>query len=210
MTSIKNALLSLFDKGAFLVIAWEQRRLGEICTALKGNGLSKDQIADNGKYECVLYGHLYTDYDFYIKEVKYKTNAQLPNGVQSQFGDVLVPGSDTTPTGCAKAVSIDKSNVLLGGDINIFRHGNNINGDFLSLAMNHQRSSMIQMIKGTTVRHLAGSDLKELEISLPKSIEEQNKIGEIFIKLDSLITLRQRELEKLKNIKTGLLQKMFA
>jgi len=40
-------------------------------------------------------------------------------------------------------------------------------------------------------------------------LEEQEKIGEYFKNLDSLITLHQRKCEKLKNMKKALLEKMF-
>ena len=46
------------------------------------------------------------------------------------------------------------------------------------------------------------------EVSLP-SLEEQRKIGKLFDTLDNLITLHQRKLEKLKNIKKSMLEKMF-
>ena len=43
---------------------------------------------------------------------------------------------------------------------------------------------------------------------VPK-IDEQRKIGEYFQQLDNLITLHQRKLEKLKQLKQAMLQKMF-
>ena len=46
------------------------------------------------------------------------------------------------------------------------------------------------------------------EVSLP-SLEEQRKIGKLLDTLDNLITLHQRELEKLQNIKKSMLEKMF-
>ena len=46
------------------------------------------------------------------------------------------------------------------------------------------------------------------QVSLP-SLEEQRKIGKLFDTLDHLITLHQRELEKLQNIKKSMLEKMF-
>ena len=45
-------------------------------------------------------------------------------------------------------------------------------------------------------------------VSLP-SLEEQRKIGQFFDSLDTLITLHQRKLEKLQNIKKSCLEKMF-
>ena len=52
------------------------------------------------------------------------------------------------------------------------------------------------------------SDVEAMEIMLPE-IPEQRQIGAYFRQLDNLITLHQRKLEKLKNIKKSMLEKMF-
>ena len=52
------------------------------------------------------------------------------------------------------------------------------------------------------------SDFLKIEIPVP-SVEEQRKIGAYLAQLDNLITLHQRELEKLQNIKKSMLEKMF-
>ena len=52
------------------------------------------------------------------------------------------------------------------------------------------------------------SDFLKIEITVP-SVEEQRKIGAYLDQLDNLITLHQRELEKLQSIKKALLEKMF-
>ena len=49
----------------------------------------------------------------------------------------------------------------------------------------------------------------DTELKYPKDTTEQAKIGAFFKQLDNLITLHQRELEKLKNIKKSMLDKMF-
>ena len=51
--------------------------------------------------------------------------------------------------------------------------------------------------------------LSEIEIYISKSVAEQKQIAEFFTSLDHLITLHQRELEKLKNLKKACLEKMF-
>lgn len=61
---------------------------------------------------------------------------------------------------------------------------------------------------GSTFESLNSSSIKNAEIKLP-TLEEQNKIGEYFLNLDTLITLHQRKLEKLQNMKKSCLQKMF-
>ena len=62
--------------------------------------------------------------------------------------------------------------------------------------------------RGASIQHPSMNDILSLSIYLP-SIEEQEKISNKLDTLDNLITLHQRQLEKLKNIKTALLEKMF-
>ena len=57
--------------------------------------------------------------------------------------------------------------------------------------------------------NLSAEDFFDIGISLPDSIDEQRKIGRILKRIDNLITLHQRQVEKLKNIKSALLEKMF-
>ena len=48
-----------------------------------------------------------------------------------------------------------------------------------------------------------------MELMMPPTMREQQTIGGFFQQLDHLITLHQRELEKLQNIKKSMLEKMF-
>ncbi|MEB4610149.1 restriction endonuclease subunit S [Enterococcus sp. E5-37] len=57
--------------------------------------------------------------------------------------------------------------------------------------------------------NIAASDFFETEIVMPLKIEEQQKIGNFFKQLDDTITLHQRKLDLLKEMKKGFLQKMF-
>ena len=59
-----------------------------------------------------------------------------------------------------------------------------------------------------SIGNLSGSVLLKQEIPIPEE-HEIKQIGVFFEKIDSLITLHQRKLEKLKNIKKSLLEKMF-
>ena len=57
--------------------------------------------------------------------------------------------------------------------------------------------------------NIAPIDFFETKLTLPSEIEEQSRIGLFFQKLDSLITLHQRKVDKLKTVKQSLLEKMF-
>ena len=188
---------------------WEQRKLFDIADFKSGQGLSLSDISKEGTQECILYGNLYTDYGMIITSVLKSTNAIPSNPVYSKNGDVLVPASDTTPTGLARASCLEKSGVLLGGDINIIRPRQGINGSCLSLAINHNKRQLIRLIKGTTVKHIHNSDLSTVVVALPKNLDEQREIVNTFKNLDNLITLHQRQYEQLVSLKKYLLSKMF-
>ena len=63
-------------------------------------------------------------------------------------------------------------------------------------------------LEGSTIKRLYNKNILETQIFLP-SLAEQEKVGSFFQQLDNLITLHQRELEKLKQLKQAMLQKMF-
>ena len=56
---------------------------------------------------------------------------------------------------------------------------------------------------------LMNNVMGEIEIIIPSSMEEQSQISQLLCQIDNLITLHQRQLERLKNIKSALLEKMF-
>ena len=64
------------------------------------------------------------------------------------------------------------------------------------------------LLVGGSRAKLNAETLMQMELVVPKT-EEQKSIGGLFSKLDNLITLHQRKVEKLKNIKSALLEKMF-
>lgn len=73
---LTRSVKSDFYKVALLCFTWEQRKLGDIVDFTRGRGLSWNDITDKGINECILYGHLYTDYGMVIKDVKYRTNVE--------------------------------------------------------------------------------------------------------------------------------------
>ena len=187
---------------------WEQRKLEEIVDFYRGHGLSWNDISEDGVNKCVLYGNLYTDYGMVINEVLRATNCNKMDYFLSEVGDVLIPSSDTTPTGLARASSLNLEGIILGGDINVLRP-KTVNGTFLSYLLNNNKNELIKRIKGTTVRHLNNSDIKDMDLYISNNLNEQVKIADLLSSLDNLITLHQRKLEKLKNIKKSILEKMF-
>ena len=82
---------------------------------------------------------------------------------------------------------------------------------FISLVLNNSNEVVREIgytCTGTGQKVLAFSDLLKMYLRVP-NYEEQKKIAVYFDILAHLITLHQRQLEKLKSIKKSMLEKMF-
>ena len=184
---------------------WEQRKAIDIADYSKGNGYSKGDLTDAGT-PIILYGRLYTKYQFAISEVD--TFAVPRNGaVYSQGNEVIVPASGETAEDITRASAVEKSGVLLGGDLNILRPFDFINPLFLALAISNgePQKELAKKAQGKSVVHIHNTDIQEVTIAYP-SRTEQDRIVSVFRQLDNLITLHQRKLEEMKRQKKALMQ----
>ena len=175
-----------------LAFSWEQRKAIDIADYSKGNGYSKGDLTDAGT-PIILYGRLYTKYQFAISEVD--TFAVSRNGaVYSQGNEVIVPASGETADDIARASAVEKSGVLLGGDLNILRPFDFINPLFLALAISNgePQKELAKKAQGKSVVHIHNTDIQEVTIAYP-SRTEQDRIVSVFRQLDNLITLHQRK-----------------
>jgi len=186
---------------------WEEKRLGEVASFFKGKGISKAEIATNGRRPCIRYGELYTRYGEVIDKVFSRTDADDAELFFSRSNDVIIPGSGETKLDIAKASCVMHDDVALGGDLNVIRTKHN--GVFLSYYFNGPKKRDIAMVaQGDTVVHLYPSQLEKLAIALPKEAEQQ-KIAECLSSVDGLIAAQARKLDALKTHKKGLMQQLF-
>ena len=177
---------------SFYTFSWEQRKAIDIADYSKGNGYSKGDLTDSGT-PIILYGRLYTKYQFAISEVD--TFAVPRNGaVYSQGNEVIVPASGETAEDIARASAVEKSGVLLGGDLNILRPFDFMNPLFLALAISNgePQKELAKKAQGKSVVHIHNTDIQEVTIAYP-SKTEQDRIVSVFRQLDNLITLHQRQ-----------------
>ena len=186
LTREPRCFLGSFD------FSWEQRKAIDIADYSKGNGYSKGDLTDAGT-PIILYGRLYTKYQFAISEVD--TFAVPRNGaVYSQGNEVIVPASGETAEDIARASAVEKSGVMLGGDLNILRPFDFISPLFLALAISNgePQKELAKKAQGKSVVHIHNTDIQEVTIAYP-SRTEQDRIVSVFRQLDNLITLHQRE-----------------
>ena len=150
---------------------WEQRKLGEIATEMVAGGdIDKDLILDEGRYP-VIANALTNDgiVGYYNEDYRIKAPAVTITG----RGDV----------GHAKARIVDFTPI-----VRLLSLKSNHDVFFLENAIN----TLKIVIESTGVPQLTVPQLTKYEISFPKSLDEEEKIGVCFKQLDNLITLHQR------------------
>ena len=169
--------------------------MGDIAEFSKGSGYSKGDLIESGT-PIILYGRLYTKYETSISEVDTYVEAK-DGSVYSKGGEVIVPASGETAEDIARAATVDKSGVILGGDLNVVSPNEDINSAFLAISISHGNSQreLAKKAQGKSVVHIHNEEIKNLVVPFPAKAE-QNKIVEYFSNIDDLITLHQRIIYK--------------
>ena len=185
---------------------WEQRKLGDVATIVGGGTPSTNNDA------------------YWDGDIDWYSPAELGEQVYAERSArrITQAGYDS----CSATLLPAGKTILFTsragiGNTAILRRSACTNQGFQSLVVNDDTDvyfvySMTDRIKkfaerkasGSTFLEISGKGLAAGEFAFP-SKEEQTAIGSMFKQLDSLITLHQRKLELLQNIKKSLLDKMF-
>ena len=168
---------------------WEQRKAKELCNIATGKSNTQDQKED-GEYPFYIRSDIPVRSDKYL----YDCEAVITIG-DGNIGKVFhyVNGKFDLHQRCYKMTDFKD---IYGKYFYYF-----FSTKFYDRAM--------KMTAKATVDSVRLEMISEMDIMFPKIIEEQKNISSIFNAIDKLITLHQRKLEKLKNIKSALLEKMF-
>jgi type I restriction enzyme S subunit len=187
---------------------WEVRRLGEMGTILKGKGIAKSDVKPDGSLPCIRYGEIYTIYGETISDVVSRTDAEAADLVLSEEGDVIIPASGETKEDIATASCVAKAGVALGSDLNVFR--SSLSGSFLAYYIRGNLKPLIRKVaQGDSVVHLYPAQLDKLQLAIPSSLPEQQKIADGLTALDDLIRAQGERIEALRSHKRGLMQQLF-
>lgn len=189
---------------------WKEVKLSSIAIFSKGQGYSKSDLRENG-HPIILYGRMYTKYQFAINEVDTFSNLKGAY-VLSEGNEIIMPASGETSEDIACASAVLAKGIILGGDLNIVRFDlKKYSTPFLALTITYSKThyDLSKCAQGKSVVHLHNEAISKTAVSIP-SLPEQRAIASFFTALDAQITLQRERLEKLKQIKAACLEKMFA
>ena len=187
---------------------WEVKRLGDVATFYKGKGLPKSSLTYDGVDPCIHYGELFTHYAEAVGEITSRTNG-AKDSFRSIANDVLMPTSDVTPSGLAKASCVNVDGIILGGDILVIRSNRIlVLGAFLSYVIRREEDQVLRLVSGSTVYHLYGSDMKKFKFWLP-SLSEQTAIATVLADMDNELKTLESRLAKTRKLKQGMMHELL-
>ena len=179
---------------------WEQRKLGEVFLYKQGIQVPVEQ-----QYSQKLPGLIR-----FIRISDIVSSNEPPRFI-NYHGTNLIKPDDLFMVryGNPGMISMGYSGVIAN---NLFRliPKKNIYTLFFYFLLIFENKRLNLLVSNTTMPALSFKALDTFYVNFPEKLSEQKVIGSLLKKLDSLITLQQRKLELLKEIKKGLLQKMFA
>lgn len=184
---------------------WEEKKLEVFFDFFKAAVLSKEDIKETGKRPCIHYGQLFTRYDEVVRTVGFYSDK---DGFLSKSGDILMPSSDVTPSGLAKASALMLDNVLLGGDINVLRSKKEVSSEFFAYIINFFKKKILVKVTGSSIKHIYIENIKNITYRIP-SLPEQKKIADFLSAIDKEIGYISEKRDLLEQYKKSVMQKIF-
>ncbi|HFI0113721.1 TPA: restriction endonuclease subunit S [Streptococcus suis] len=192
---------------------WELRKLGEVMEVTSVKRIHQSDWTDFGvrflrarDIVAESKNELVTE-PLFISQKKYDEYTAISGKVTK--GDLLVTGVGTI--GVPMLIERNEPIYFKDGNIIWFKNENHIDGKFFyySFIGNHIQTFIKESAGIGTVGTFTINTGKNTPIDLPIQKTEQKAIGTFFFTLDRQITLHQRKLEKLKNLKKALLNELF-
>ena len=187
--------------------AWEQRKLGELSDIIGGGTPS----TGNSTYwdgNINWYSPAEISNQIFLSASQRKISEL---GYSSCSAKILPKGTVlfTSRAGIGKTAILAEEGCTNQGFQSIVPHTNELDSYFFFSRTSELKKYGEVVGAGSTFVEVSGKQMAAMTLMMPPSINEQKVIGSFFKRLDTLLTLHQRKLEMLKNVKQAFLEKMF-
>lgn len=204
MSEIKKLIERLCPDGV------EYKKLGEIGTFTRGNGLQKKDFLESG-FPCIHYGQIYTRFGLFTdKTLSFCSFDLATKLVKAKTGDMIIAcTSENVEDVCKPVVWLGEGEVATGGHACVFSH--NQEPKYVAYFFRSEKffEQKKRYAKGVKVIDIKIGDLEKIEIPVPP-IEVQSKIVEILdnfteleaeleLKLEAELEARRKQYEYYRN-----------
>ncbi len=186
--------------------AWERRKLDETVSFYSGLTYSPSDICDAGGTLVLRSSNVQSGELAFVDNVYVNDSVASSEQVRKNDLIVVVRNGSRALLGKHAIIRDDMPKTVIGAFMTGIRSDEQ---EFMNALMSSRAfESEINKNLGATINQITGGMFAEMTFSMPDE-SEQHAIGSLFFKLDSLVTLHQRKLNKLHHIKKALLEKMF-
>lgn len=200
---------------------WVERKLGESAVNISNNSLSRANLnSRSGLAKNIHYGDILVKYgevlDIHNDGVPFISDDALANKLRNsrlQDGDIVMADAaeDEMVGKCTEIQNVRDQLVLAGLHTIALRPIDSFAPFYLGYFLNADafHNQLLRLMQGTKVLSVSKTLIKETIIYFPTDSAEQKKIGTYFRTLDELITKHATQLQKLQQIKSACLERMF-
>ena len=200
---------------------WELQKFNNVFNSISNNSLSRNDLSyEKGSVINIHYGDLLTKFDEYL-DIQ---NTNLPKIIDDDKatkasraklmdGDIIIADTaeDETAGKCVEIGNLTDSVVVSGlhtmAQRPKFEFGKRYLGVYMNSVSYHKQ--LLPLMQGIKVISISKTAIASTIIVYPQKIEEQNKIGAIFKIISNLLTLYQRKIGLLQQLKKAMLQRLF-
>ena len=199
---------------------WEQRKFADMFDcSISNNTFSRAQLSyDEGMVFNIHYGDILTKYGA-ILDLQTATMPYIVEGEMEEFknsllqeGDIVIADTaeDETAGKACEISNLQGAAIVAGLHTVVGRPKIKMAIGYLGYYLNSDvyHNQLVALMQGIKVLSLSRYNIQNTKISFP-IIEEQGYVAEFLFCWDSLLSLHQRKLEKLRQIKKSMLERMF-
>ena len=187
--------------------AWEQRKLGELAEIV-GGGTPSTGVDSYWDGDIDWYAPAEIGEQIYLESSQRKITEK---GLNKSSAKILPMGTVlfTSRAGIGKTAILLKEGCTNQGFQSIVPNKGKLDSYFIFTRTKELKRYGETVGAGSTFVEVSGKQMGNMELMMPKTMSEQQKIGEYFANLDHLITLHQHKCEQLQKMKKFMLQNMF-
>ena len=165
----------------------EWKKMGEIGTFIRGNGLQKKDFTESG-VGCIHYGQIYTHYGTFATKTKSFVSESFAQKLRkAKTGDIVIATTSENVEDVGKAVAwLGNEDIAISGDAYIYTHEQN--PKFIAYLFQTERFLAFKKmnVSGTKVTRISGDSLAKYPIPIPP-LELQEKIVAILDRFETLV-----------------------
>ncbi len=211
ISALKEFMQAEIEKLLYEYPVIETVRLKQLGTFFKGGGFSRDNLVENEEYPAILYGDIYTQYEYKTSVINHYIDGDAYAASRKILkGDIVMAGTGETKDEIGKSILyMGEEIVAAGGDVIVFRPHDGINVEYLLYQLYSQAALKHRYFngKGDIIVHIYPTALGNTIITLPGLTNQKEtvaKINEIIDRIKKVIAVLTEEITVLRECRVRL------